>query len=73
MTPDGVACGGFENRADQGAGYLGSEDDWHALGGDFARAEAADGAAGGWADKRQVRRKAAIADESVTADFKFFI
>ena len=45
---DGVAVGSVEDGTDDGAGYFGREDDGRLLGGDAARAEAAEGAAGGF-------------------------
>ena len=48
VTPDGVARGGFKDGADEGAGDLRREDDGDALGGNFARAQAAKGAACGF-------------------------
>ena len=44
---DGVAVGGVEDVADDGAGDLRGEDDGGLLGSDLARAEALQGAAGG--------------------------
>ena len=48
VAVDGVAVGGVEDVADDGAGDLGREDDGGLLRGDAAGAEAAEGAAGGF-------------------------